>query len=111
MRWTCNDGCWLGWHEDGFCDEDCNVEAYNWDLGDFEYCSDEYLSLIYIGDGFCDTSCYVEECNWDDCDCGICSDGCCSWWRGDESCDDACNVEACYWDHADSTTMKRINVN
>ena len=56
--------CYPDWIADGTCDENCNIEKFNFDGGDCVHCP-----LRLIKNGICDDTCNFEQYNWDDGDC------------------------------------------
>ena len=72
------------WVNDGFCDDESNIEACFYDGGDccgteanFDYCTEceckapqeGCASHIYVGDGICDLFNMNQECLFDGGDC------------------------------------------
>eukprot|EP00397_Hematodinium_sp_SG-2012_P011613 GEMP01011757.1.p1 GENE.GEMP01011757.1~~GEMP01011757.1.p1 ORF type:complete len:519 (+),score=66.89 GEMP01011757.1:68-1624(+) len=57
---------------DGICEEECNIEACNFDGADCAICPGCFESML--GDGKCDDACNMAACNFDNQDCSCSTD-------------------------------------
>uniref|UniRef100_A0A8C5ILB4 Neurogenic locus notch homolog protein 2 n=1 Tax=Junco hyemalis TaxID=40217 RepID=A0A8C5ILB4_JUNHY len=102
---------------DGYCDEDCNTHACQWDGGDcsltvedpWANCSSS-LPCWMLFNGQCDEFCNTPECLFDNFECQqntpircpCCRyDKYCADHYADGRCDQGCNSEECGWDGLD----------
>lgn len=95
---------------DGRCDQSCNTEVCQFDLGDCAGCS-AACPLSWKGDGVCDPECNTAgACDFDggDCETVSCNQKtdrtvlpCKRSFIGDGRCDLVCNVTACDFDKGD----------
>ncbi|KAF2974030.1 hypothetical protein EK904_011600 [Melospiza melodia maxima] len=98
---------------DGYCDEDCNTHACQWDGGDcsltvedpWANCSSS-LPCWMLFNGQCDEFCNTPECLFDNFECQQNSRTCkydkyCADHYADGRCDQGCNSEECGWDGLD----------
>uniref|UniRef100_A0A7M4E463 Neurogenic locus notch homolog protein 2 n=1 Tax=Crocodylus porosus TaxID=8502 RepID=A0A7M4E463_CROPO len=111
------EGC-LGQHcmeraKDGYCDEDCNTHACQWDGGDcslmiedpWANCSSSLRCWEHFN-GLCDEACNTPECLFDNFECQQNPKTCkygkyCEDHYANGLCDKGCNNEECGWDGLD----------
>ncbi|XP_077995035.1 N-acetylglucosamine-1-phosphotransferase subunits alpha/beta-like [Glandiceps talaboti] len=86
---NCNEGCPSSWIKDGYCDKACNISECEWDGGDCQGVSPNFLGGGFGGD----TSAMY------------CSSGCANGWVADRYCDQSCNVGDCGFDAGDCGTQ------
>ena len=113
----CNDGrsqCLNSVYQDGFCTENCNIPACDFDGGDcFQLC--ECRDYDLWDNEICDDACNTTRCHYDFGECSesiyygntTCFDRngtvCYNEWTSDQFCDINCNVTECDFDDSQCT--------